>query len=126
MPQKINLNETKKELSKYRVLDSSFYSEISDVIYESRRFISYAINHQLVIKNLFLIRKFLRTFQITYTLCTELRWSHFRAFIRDINDKVLRTSKIFQTMSGQLTWSHLEHLFWMQMMKQATFVMSSN
>ena len=58
MSQKINLNVTKKELSNYEVLDSSFYSEISDVIYESRKFISDAINHQLVIKNLFLIRKF--------------------------------------------------------------------
>ena len=119
MPQKINLNATKKELSKYEVLDSSFYNEISDVIYESRRFISTTINHQLVLANwkigkmIYEKQKNLPRAEYGEKLISELSEQMTKDFGKGYTITNLKNMRMFcktfqkgHTLCDQLSWSH--------------------
>ena len=124
MSQKENSKSTKPELPKYEILDTTFYKEVSDVIYQSRKHIYSVINSDLVLanwkigkmidekqaklkradygeklveelsiqmtkdfgqgfskRNLFLMRKFFRTFKKVQTLSAQLSWSHYTYLI---------------------------------------------
>lgn len=136
---------TNLEKEKFEVLDQSFYSEISDIIIQSRKRIYSNIDSELVTanwrigkmvdekqkslpraeygeklieelsiqmtkdfgsgyskRNIFLMRKFYRTFPIVHTVSAQLSWSHYRVLI-SIRDDKTREFYYKEAIEGRLS-----------------------
>ena len=124
MPQKIFKKKVKTDVTNFEILDKSFYNDISNLIYQSRKRIYTNIDSELVLtnwkigkmidekqqslpraeygeklieelsiqmskdfgvgyskRNLFLMRKFLRTFPIVQSVPAQLSWSHYSTLL---------------------------------------------
>ena len=119
MQKKLDLKETNNKLSKYEVLDTGFYKEVSGVISKYRKHINNTINFDLVLANWEIGRMIdekqnsLPRAEYGEKLISELSTQMTKDFGKGYtitNLKYMRmfckTFKIRHTLCDQLSWSH--------------------
>ena len=112
-------NQTKNQLSKYEVLDETFYKEVTNIITESRKSVYNFVNSELVITNWKIGKmidekqKSLPRAEYGEKLIKELSSQMTKDFGEGYSEKNLfrmrkffRTFQIVSTLSRELTWSH--------------------
>ena len=123
MKSKLTQKEIKNTSTKFEVLDETFYKEVSNVIYESRKHIYNVINSGLVVTNWKIGKMIdekqecLERAEYGEKLIIELSEQMTKDFGKGYSKsnlylmlKFYRTFKIFQTVSGKLSWSHYIYL----------------
>ena len=116
-------NQTKNQLSKYEVLDETFYKEVTNIITESRRLLYNYVNSELVVAN-WKIGKMIDEKQNSLPraeygekLVEELSLQMSKDFGSGYSKenlfrmrKFYKTFKTVATLSPQLSWSHYKYL----------------
>lgn len=119
MQKQLDTKETKSKLSKYEVLDTCFYREVSGVISKYRKHINNTINFDLVLANWEIGRMIdekqssLPRAEYGEKLISELSTQMTKDFGKGYNESNLRymrmfykTFKIRHTLCDKLSWSH--------------------
>ena len=116
-------NQTKNQLSKYKVLDETFYKEVTNIITDSRKSVYNFVNSELVVTNWKIGKmidekqKSLPRAEYGEKLIKELSSQMTKDFGEGYSEKNLfrmrkfrKTFKTVATLSPQLSWSHYKYL----------------
>ena len=119
MQKKLDSKETKRQLSKYEVLDTCFYREVSGVISKYRKHINNTINFDLVLANWEIGRMIdekqnsLPRAEYGEKLISELSTQMTKDFGKGYTESNLRYMRMFyktfnirHALRDQLSWTH--------------------